>query len=147
MYSLNQLNCKEAFYLIKINERGRAKFKPAPNYRTSDVKKLLVEKIKEENKLHIDAFKDYGDHELKHKDNKYNVLSLFSGAGGLDLGLELAGLDVAVSEELANKAFQKESDYNSIRDKSIFHHMYANDIFSEALESYKQNFPGQVFTH
>src|SRR5699024_12736141 len=34
-----------------------------------------------------------------------------------------------------------------IRDKSVFHHVYANDIFNEALETYSMNFTYTVLTH
>ncbi|WP_282432392.1 hypothetical protein [Metalysinibacillus jejuensis] len=34
--------------MLKINERGRGKFKPAPDYDINEVKKILEEKILEE---------------------------------------------------------------------------------------------------
>ena len=43
--------------------------------------------------------------------SNYRVVSLFSGAGGMDLGFEKAGFDI----------------------------VWANDFFKEAVESYKKN--------
>jgi DNA (cytosine-5)-methyltransferase 1 len=41
-----------------------------------------------------------------HNSNKLSTISLFSGAMGLDLGLEKAGLEVAVCQELDPHACQ-----------------------------------------
>lgn len=38
--------------------------------------------------------------------NQYNVVSIFSGAMGLDLGLEKAGLNVAICVEMDKLACQ-----------------------------------------
>ncbi|MGG4217174.1 DNA cytosine methyltransferase [Paenibacillus jamilae] len=133
--------------MLKLEERGRGKFKPAPNYDINDVKNLLIKKIEEETHLNIDEPQDYDMENLFFKTDKANVLGLFCGAGGLDLGLELAGLDVIIGEERTNELFKNKDTFNSIREESIFHHLYSNDIFKEALETYKQNFPNSVFIH
>src|SRR5699024_10431546 len=112
----------------KIEERGRGKFKPAPDYTLDDVKEILFEKIKEETN-------GYKDDELVYKEGKANITSLFAGAGGLDLGVELAGLDCVLGESETNDALKTRESYDAVRDKSVFHHVYANDIFSEALET------------
>lgn len=63
------------------------------------------------------------------KDKKYKVVSIFSGAMGLDLGLEKAGLDVAVSVEMDRLACETirantdipviEGDINKVRTTEI----------------------------
>lgn len=132
---------------IKSQERGRGKFKPAPDYTIEDVKNILFEKIQEETKLIIDQPDTYQSKALKYKEDKANITSLFCGAGGLDLGVELAGLDCIIGANETNEIFKERETFNSIREKSVFHHVYSNDIFNEALETYKINFPGTVFAH
>jgi len=132
---------------IKIDQKGRGKFKPAPDYSVDDVKRVLHEKIIEENSkvLHSGIDSDYLS-SIKYVPNKINVISLFSGCGGLDLGFELAGLAAVIGEESAMAAFQSKEIYSIARHKSIFHTIYTNDLFKEANESYKANFP-DVFQH
>jgi DNA (cytosine-5)-methyltransferase 1 len=79
-----------------------------------------VEKI---NKIFIDTSK------LNQKiDNSFfNVTSLFSGAGGKDLGL-LGGFNVFGRKYSANN----------------FKIRYANDIMKEAVKTYKQNFTHEI---
>lgn len=132
---------------MKINQRGRGKFKPAPEYSIEDVRKILMEKINEELNMSIDETVDYCKEDLHYDPAKFNIVSLFCGAGGLDLGVELAGLDVILGKEEVDKAFSSKETYESIREQSVFHHVYANDIFKEALETYKNNFPKHVFVH
>lgn len=132
---------------IKIDQKGRGKFKPAPDYSIDDVKRVLHEKIIEENSkvLHSNIDSDYLS-SIKYVPNKINVISLFSGCGGLDLGFELAGLAAVIGEESAMAAFHSKEAYSIARHKSIFHTIYTNDLFKEANESYKVNFP-DVFQH
>jgi DNA (cytosine-5)-methyltransferase 1 len=132
---------------LKLEERGRGKFKPAPDYTIDEVRNLLLEKIEEETQLSIDEPLGYDMNDLIYKNDKANILGLFCGAGGLDLGIELAGLDVVVGEEKTNEIFKNKESFNANREKGIFHHVYANDIFKEALETYQRNFPETVFTH
>lgn len=132
---------------VKLEERGRGKFKPAPDYTKEEVKKLLLEKIKEETQINIDEPLDYDMNNLIYKKDKANILGLFCGAGGLDLGVELAGLDVIIGEEKTNESLKEKDIFNAVRNKSIFHHVYSNDIFKEALETYQMNFPKTVFIH
>src|SRR5699024_7110433 len=129
----------------KIEERGRGKFKPAPDYTSDDLKEMLFEKIKEETDLNIDKPDAYKDDELVYKESKANITSLFAGAGGVDLGVELAGLDCLLGESETNDALKTRESYDAVRDKSVCHHVYANDIFCEELESYYRNLVDSVF--
>lgn len=131
---------------IQLTE-DRYKFKPTPQYTQNEVKDILTEKIKEETEQIIDDIADFREEDLVYKTDKANVLSLFSGAGGLDLGLELAGLDVILGMEKTNTAYESKDTFDKIRKKSIFHHVYANDIFKEALETYGKNFNNTVYIH
>ena len=132
--------------MIKLEERGRGKFKPAPDYNIDDVKQLLLQKIAEEiQNQPTDSY--YNTDNLIYKTDKANVIGLFCGAGGLDLGIELAGLDVVLGQEETNLALLNKETFNAVREKSVFHHLFSNDIFKEALETYQNNFPENVFIH
>jgi DNA (cytosine-5)-methyltransferase 1 len=130
---------------IKINESGRGKFKPAPELDKDEVKELLMERINEEKEALIDGKSDFTDEDIKPKKDKFNVLSLFCGAGGLDLGFELAGLEATIGSEKALEAFKDKDLFNAVRHESIFHTVYANDIFTEALETYTNMMPEHIF--
>jgi DNA (cytosine-5)-methyltransferase 1 len=126
---------------MKLEERGRAKFRPLKEYDINHVKHLLLEKIEEEVRLIQSIDTDFELPDLDSRDDKINVISLFSGCGGLDLGVELAGLSAVIGEQEALKAFKDKQYFDDIRNKSIFHTIYSNDLFKEANESYKLNFP------
>ncbi|AJD92853.1 modification methylase [Jeotgalibacillus malaysiensis] len=127
---------------MKLAERGRGKFRPTSDYTIDDVRKVLFEKIEEETMNIIDDEDDLSAlDQVKYDPNKFNVISLFSGCGGLDLGFELAGLIQEIGYENAMRAFDDKDTYKKVREQSIFHTLYTNDIFKEAEESYKLNFP------
>ncbi|MGD7023039.1 DNA cytosine methyltransferase [Rossellomorea vietnamensis] len=133
---------------MKLNERGRGKFKPAPDYSIDDVKNILLEKIAEETSQIIENDEDTDLIEkVEYHKNKFNLISLFSGCGGLDLGFELAGLAAVIGEKEALEAFKDKDTFNKLRHQSIFQTIYTNDMFKEANESYKLNFPDSVFQH
>lgn len=122
---------------MKIDKRGRAKFKPAPDLSPDDIKRVLHDKIAEEK--HLQGF-EYDLAGTLHYDNrKFNLVSLFCGAGGLDLGFELAGLQAAIGDEKALQAFRNKEEYDKLRGQSVFHTVFANDFFKEALETYQAN--------
>ncbi|OCS91046.1 DNA cytosine methyltransferase [Caryophanon latum] len=128
--------------------RGRGKVKPLQNLSTEHIQAILLEKIEEETALIID---DPADElllqHIQYKPKKYNMAGLFSGCGGLDLGFELAGLVTAIGEEAAFEAFQSKETYEALRHESVFHTIYTNDMFKEANETYKLNFPSHVIQH
>ncbi len=130
---------------MKLNERGRGKFKPAPDYSIDDVRELLYQKIDEERNNFKLCSNSIDFKSLSYKEGKLNLLSLFSGCGGLDLGFELAGLQAVIGEEKALNAFNNKDEYNKVRDQSVFHTVYANDLFIEATQSYALNFPAEVY--
>ncbi|MDU0205813.1 DNA cytosine methyltransferase [Paenibacillus sp. MAH-36] len=123
--------------MIKLDQRGRGKFKPAPDLAPEEIKKFLLEKIMQEKE--VEAVIDL-EGELHPQQDKFNVVSLFCGAGGLDLGFELAGLQATVGEKQGLDAFEhSKEEYNKIRSKSVFHTIFANDFFKEAIETYRLN--------
>jgi len=127
---------------MKIEERGRARYKPDSSLDLKDIRLILSEKIEEERQLH--KFEHDLSGALHYDTKKLNVVSLFCGAGGLDLGFELAGLQAVIGDEEGLWAFQNKVTYDKVRDKSIFHTIFANDFFREALETYKINHPNHV---
>lgn len=131
-----------------ISKKGRGLFKPAPNLSIDQVKTILIEKIQEENsEIPYDKSDEKLLENLQYSNNKVNVVGLFSGCGGLDLGFELAGLISEIGEESALKAFKNKEVYDKERLKSVFHTVYTNDLFKEANESYSKNFPDHVTQH
>ncbi|WP_290774205.1 MULTISPECIES: DNA cytosine methyltransferase [unclassified Exiguobacterium] len=136
---------------VEINavpKKGRSLFKPAINLSDDQVKAILIEKIqRENNQIPYDKADELMLENLKYNKEKINVVGLFSGCGGLDLGFELAGLISEIGEDNALKAFKNKEAYNNERSKSIFHTVYTNDLFKEANESYAQNFPNHVIQH
>lgn len=130
---------------MNINERGRGKFKPAPDYTVEEVNKILMEKIEEERKNFESSSHTIDFDKLGYRKDKFNLLSLFCGCGGLDLGFELAGLQAAIGNDEALELFKDKEAFNIEREKSIFHTIYANDLFKEATESYAMNFSDKVY--
>ena len=90
---------------VILEERGRGKFKPAPDYKVDEVKELLNKKIrKKKEQAFADCSEEIEFDKLNYDPNKWNLLSLFSGCGGLDLGFELAGLKAVMGEEVMEVA-------------------------------------------
>lgn len=135
---------------VKQEKRSRGKFKPEMrNLSADEVREILLKKISEEElSVPVDE-KDISLLEnIDYRKDKVNVVSLFSGAGGLDLGLELAGLSSVVGESKALEYFNSDKEkFNRYRSKSIFHTVYTNDMFKEANMSYKLNFPNHIIQH
>lgn len=131
-----------------MSTRGRGKVKPLQNLSTERIQAILLEKINEETALIID---DPSDEALlkniHYIPQKCNMAGLFSGCGGLDLGFELAGLAAVIGEDAALEAFKSKEKYNAVRERSVFHTIYTNDMFKEANETYKLNFPSHVIQH
>lgn len=122
-----------------LKERGRGKFKPALDYNADEVKKLLTQKIEEERETFADCSEQIEFDQLKYDPSKWNLLSLFSGCGGLDLGFELAGLKVVMGEQIMKNAFVDKKIFDENMQNNVFNTIYVNDIFDEARETYAQN--------
>lgn len=134
----------------RVEERSRGKFKPETrNLSNDEIRSVLLDKISEEELSIVEEEKEkYLLDSIALREDKYNVISLFSGAGGLDLGLELAGLAAVVGEEKAMQAFSTSREaFDALRSQSLFNTVYTNDMFKEANQSYKLNFPSHVVQH
>lgn len=129
-------------------QRSRGKFKPAPNLTADEVKDVLIQKIAEETSKIIE---DPSDFELvqnvDYREDRINIVSLFSGAGGLDLGAELAGLATRIGVSKVMKIVKDKEDFQNVRNESLFHTIYTNDMFVEANETYKKNFSPTIIQH
>lgn len=122
----------------------RKNFVSASTMSKSEVKKVLLSKIKEEQNKIFDDKDDVSLAQVVNKKNKANMVSLFSGAGGLDLGLELAGLDATEGKDYTDKILKSKDQYFKNRSKSIFHISYSNDNFKEANKTYEEMFPSDI---
>ena len=134
---------------MKLDIRGRAKYKPDPTISKEKVLDVLLKRLEEERVKYKyeDLLPDFEKSEIDYKVDKTNIISLFSGAGGLDLGIELAGLDAEIGLKETNRILKSKETFLSNRDKGIFNTVYANDIFQEAIETYQINIGNNVFTH
>lgn len=124
---------------VIIKERGRGKIKPAPDYKVDEVKDLLNQKIEQERQAFADCCEEIELDKIVYEAGKFNLLSLFSGCGGLDLGFEMAGLKAVMGEEVMEKAFADKSVFDENICNNVFNTIYVNDIFDEARETYAQN--------
>lgn len=134
----------------ELKKRSRGKFKPElRNLSKDEIKDILLKKISEEELNVQDSEEDRKILSgIKNKKDKFNVVSLFSGAGGLDLGLELAGLVSVIGKDRAFEVFSSSKEkYDKVRSKSIFHTIYTNDLFKESNQTYALNFPDSVVQH
>jgi DNA (cytosine-5)-methyltransferase 1 len=127
-------------------KRARGKHKPI-NYDIKEIKEILERKINKEVKNIVDGQEDYNKEELNYNKTKINTIGLFCGAGGLDLGFELAGLDCTQGEITTNYSLKDKKLYNTARHRSIVNNIYVNDFSTEAIDTYKLNFPKTVYTH
>ncbi|MCA0972094.1 DNA cytosine methyltransferase [Halobacillus litoralis] len=133
--------------MVKVNQRGRGKYKPASNYDANEVQRVLMNKIEEAKKKAVETESDFDIEDIQLSKEKYNITSLFCGAGGLDLGFELAGLEAVHGKESARKAFEDRKTFSELGMRNIFHTAYANDFFKEALETYGLNMSPHTFLH
>ncbi|MEY8847095.1 DNA cytosine methyltransferase [Bacillus safensis] len=132
-------------------EREKRTFVSSLTFTPEEVKKILFEKIREENELVQNNVTEQDRleekemlKELYYKKGETNIVSLFSGAGGLDLGVELSSMVVQFGEEKAYRAFESKDDYLKLRSKVKCNFVYSNDMFTAANMSYVKNFASTV---
>lgn len=125
------------------------KFESSLNFSKEKVKKILFEKINEE-KENIEKKKTQEnikkDKELISKANKMynphkiNIVSLFSGAGGLDLGVLFAGISVSNSVKSLYSNWDNRRWLN--KHEKLTNIIYSNDLFASSNATYSDNFAG-----
>ncbi|EPH65866.1 modification methylase BspRI [Enterococcus casseliflavus 14-MB-W-14] len=117
------------------------------------VQSVLKEKIDEENSIVLKnttneniKFEKELFSNINHINGAINVVSLFSGAGGLDLGVELANLVVEYGEKKAYQIFKDKRKFEKslLKQNTRLNVIYTNDIFVEANQSYRANFMNTV---
>lgn len=121
------------------------KFKSSLLMPSEEVTKVLTTKIREEKKKVKDsrtpesiAFeKDIFNGHIRLSHNKINLVSLFSGAGGLDLGVLLASISAKYGPKKAYEAFNNKEDFLALNNQINL--VYSNDIFGAANKSYDNN--------
>lgn len=124
---------------VILEERGRGKFKPASDCNVGEIRELLNKKIEEERNAFENCSEEIALDKLEYASNKWNLLSLFSGCGGLDLGFELAGLKAVMGEKVMEEAFRDKSVFQKNINNNVFNTIFVNDIFTEARETYAGN--------
>lgn len=125
------------------------KFESSLNFSKEKVKKILFEKINEE-KENIEKKKTQEnikkDEELISKANKLynphkiNIVSLFSGAGGLDLGVLFAGISVSNDVKSLYSNWDNRRWLN--KHEELTNIIYSNDLFASSNATYSDNFAG-----
>lgn len=124
---------------VILEERGRGKFKPASDCNVGEIRELLNKKIEEERNTFENCSEEIALDKLEYASDKWNLLSLFSGCGGLDLGFELAGLKAVMGEKVMEEAFRDKSVFQKNINNNVFNTIFVNDIFTEARETYAGN--------
>ena len=124
---------------VILEERGRGKFKPAPDCNVGEIRELLNKKIEDERNAFENCSEEIALDKLEYASDKWNLLSLFSGCGGLDLGFELAGLKAVMGEKVMEEAFRDKTVFQKNINNNVFNTIFVNDIFTEARETYAGN--------
>lgn len=135
--------------MIKTNVRGRAACTPIRNIETSVVESVLLEcKSKEENNSVCQRSKKRARspdriicrHELSTLSSINNrriaVISLFSGCGGLDLGMLLAGLS---ARQQSTTFPTRDRFLSTLSAHSLFRIVMTVDNFKEANQTHASN--------
>ncbi|TDM07720.1 DNA (cytosine-5-)-methyltransferase [Macrococcus lamae] len=112
------------------------------NKEDKPIQDILREKILEEYNDIAETNQDLEIlNNISYRKDKINVISLFSGCGGMDLGLLLSGIKELDHLEFDHPIFKEKSIFDSIINTSIYNINYSNDMFKEANESYIKNMP------
>ncbi|MCK3904995.1 DNA cytosine methyltransferase [Streptococcus suis] len=132
-------------------KKTEKQFISSSTFTVEEIEEILQAKIKEETQKVEDAITpEEKDKEqavidaIQYDESKINIVSLFSGCGGLDLGVELASLVAKYGQEKAYKLFHSKQTYDQYR-KTITNFIFSNDLFESANQSYLKNFPNTIY--
>ena len=124
-------------------------FRSSLTYAPEEVQEVLNAKIQEEEaetQKHSTPVTRKMEEEMlskiQHREGTIRVASLFSGAGGLDLGVKMAAVSVGHSVEESYEAVESHEKLEELADNIDF--IYSNDLFAAANESYVKNFGEHV---
>jgi DNA (cytosine-5)-methyltransferase 1 len=103
-----------------------------------EIEDAQLDLVKEQLSLYLKSLNN-----IDKEDKDLNIVSLFSGCGGMDLGFE-GGFKVhkkAISTETYDNFVEKTIDKNYLELKSTrFKTVFANDILKDARNTWVQNF-------
>lgn len=123
---------------IKTERRGRGKFTPI---KASEVNilKCISESIDKED-VNTEEFgnTDEEDAEFCKEESKWSVISLFSGCGGMDIGLSIASL-INKLDDVDKYNSDKQIFVDDMERNSSINIIYAIDNFKDAIETHKLN--------
>lgn len=135
--------------MTKAKTTTPPQFRSSLTYTPDEVKSVLEAKIQEEEAIAqrsaTDAALAYEEQLLSRVSSRpgaVRVASLFSGAGGLDLGAKLAAVSCAVGHERAYELLKDAPALDAAARGIDF--VYSNDMYAAANESYVRNFGGSV---
>lgn len=129
---------------LKLKEKT---FKSSLTYSSEEVNDVLQQKILEES-LYVEhnateqakLFESNLLDKAQYISNSINVLSLFSGAGGLDLGVQIAHAISQYNESFVYEKLKEKANFQKlIQNINI---VYSNDLYSLANETYLKNIKG-----
>ena len=112
---------------MKIHQRGRGKYKPAQDYSLDEVRDFLHRTIEKE----IEKIKHVSNRPIHFEtpNNKFVVVSLFSGCGGLDLGFELASESDRIAYfKSCNSSFLLQDFFVEEHAKNFMMHLLVENI-------------------
>ena len=130
---------------VILEERGRGRFRPVLDCDLNEVREVLNKRIEEERNAFGECSEEIDFKKLLYDEKKFNLLSLFSGCGGLDLGFEMAGLKAVMGKEIMEAAMKDKKIFDENIQNNVFHTIYVNDIFDEARETYEKNVNGYIY--
>lgn len=129
-----------------LSSETKKKFISSLSLPSEEVTKVLMNKIAEEQEIvkknRTEASIEFEKKLFENEDkllqqNKINTVSLFSGAGGLDLGVELAGISVKKGVKLAYDVINNQQTFYD--ERGFVNVIYSNDLFGAANKTYRNN--------
>ena len=100
---------------IILEERGRGKFKPAPDYNADEVKELLNAKIEEERMAFANCSEQIEFDKLQYDENKWNLLEWLTTQTEYQIPPALRG----IREEAMSLSDLLDWEFEDIREKFL----------------------------